>query len=355
MLAAGAAEAGEHVVGDVMAALHRDLLDRVGHIAHRDRDEAFGHGFRCGPFTRRDANLVCERVETAAHGGQHACLVADALGMQTVFIHSLAGVLSAYGMGLADQSAMREQAVEERLADAVLPALAERLGVLGGAARAQLHAQGVAPERITLVERVHLRYEGTDSALVVLAGDMAGMTAQFEQAYKRRYSFLMPARALIVEAVSVEAIGQSDAPPEQVVATTTPSGEAAPQDTLRMYSAGRWHDTGVYARGALLPGHAVRGPSIIAEDNATTVVEPGWEARVTPYGHLVLQRVEALPERRAIGTTADPVMLEIFNNRSTSRNAWTSAARSSTRTATWWPTRRTCRCIWARWARASRP
>jgi 5-oxoprolinase (ATP-hydrolysing) len=247
-------------------------------------------------------------------GGQHACLVADALGMHTVFIHSLAGVLSAYGMGLADQSAMREQAVEERLVDAVLPALAERLGVLGEAARAQLQAQGVAPARIALVERVHLRYEGTDSALVVLAGDTAGMTAQFEQAYKRRYSFLMPARALIVEAVSVEAIGQSDAPAEQMVATTTPGDEAAPQDTVRMYSAGRWHDTGVYARGALQPGHAVHGPAIIAEDNATTVVEPGWEARVTPYGHLVLQRVEALPERRAIGTTADPVMLEIFNN-----------------------------------------
>jgi 5-oxoprolinase (ATP-hydrolysing) len=247
-------------------------------------------------------------------GGQHACLVADALGMQTVFIHSLAGVLSAYGMGLADQSAMREQAVEERLGDAVLPSLAARLGVLGEAARAQLLAQGVAPARITLVERVHLRYEGTDSALVVLAGDMAAMTAQFEQAYKRRYSFLMPARALIVEAVSVEAIGQSDAPPEQVVATTTPVGDAAPQDSVRMYSAGRWHDTGVYARAALQPGHAVRGPAIIAEDNATTVIEPGWEARVTPFNHLVMQRVEALPERRAIGTTADPVMLEIFNN-----------------------------------------
>ena len=247
-------------------------------------------------------------------GGQHACLVADALGMQTVFIHSLAGVLSAYGMGLADQSAMREQAVEERLGDAVLPSLAARLGVLGEAARAQLLAQGVAPARITLVERVHLRYEGTDSALVVLAGDMAAMTAQFEQAYKRRYSFLMPARALIVEAVSVEAIGQSDAPPEQVVTSATPVGEAVPQDSVRMYSAGRWHDTSVYARAALQPGHAVRGPAIIAEDNATTVIEPGWEARVTPFNHLVLQRVEALPERRAIGTTADPVMLEIFNN-----------------------------------------
>ncbi|MEW7847242.1 hydantoinase B/oxoprolinase family protein [Massilia aurea] len=247
-------------------------------------------------------------------GGQHACLVADALGMKTVFIHSLAGVLSAYGMGLADQSAMREQAVEERLSDTVLPGLAERLGVLGEAARGQLLAQGVAPGRIALVERVHLRYEGTDSALVVLAGDMAAMSAQFEQAYKRRYSFLMPSRALIVEAVSVEAIGQSDAPAEQPVAAPAPLDQPGPQETVRMYSASRWHDTGVFARAALQPGHAVRGPAIIAEDNATTVVEPGWEARVTPYNHLVLQRVEALPERRAIGTTADPVMLEIFNN-----------------------------------------
>jgi len=247
-------------------------------------------------------------------GGQHACLVADALGMKTVFIHSLAGVLSAYGMGLADQSAMREQAVEERLSDAVLPALIQRLGVLGEAARGQLLAQGVAPDRIALVERVHLRYEGTDSALVVLAGDMAAMSAQFEQAYKRRYSFLMPSRALIVEAVSVEAIGQSDAPAEQAVAAPAPLDQPGPQETVRMYSASRWHDTGVFARAALQPGHAVRGPAIIAEDNATTVVEPGWEARVTPYNHLVLQRVDALPERRAIGTTADPVMLEIFNN-----------------------------------------
>jgi len=247
-------------------------------------------------------------------GGQHACLVADALGMKTVFIHSLAGVLSAYGMGLADQSAMREQAVEEKLSSSGLAALAGRLAGLGAAARTQLLEQGVARDRIELVERVHLRYEGTDSALVVLHADLAGMQAQFEQAYKRRYSFLMPARALIVEAVSVEAIGRSDAPPEQPVAGAAPDAPPAPQETVRMYSGAGWHDTGVYARRALAPGHVVRGPAIVAEDNATTVVEPGWRATVTPYNHLVLERVDALPERRAIGTTADPVMLEIFNN-----------------------------------------
>ena len=247
-------------------------------------------------------------------GGQHACLVADALGMKTVFIHSLAGVLSAYGMGLADQTAMREQAVEEKLSDSALDALAARLSALGDSARGQLLHQGVEPGRIALVERVHLRYEGTDSALVVQFDDVASMQAQFEQAYKRRYSFLMPSRALIVEAVSVEAIGQSDAPPEQPANAMTADAAPAPQETVRMYSGAQWHDTGIYARRTLQPGHVVRGPAIIAEDNATTIVEPGWQAQVTSYNHLVLQRVEALPERRAIGTTADPVMLEIFNN-----------------------------------------
>lgn len=247
-------------------------------------------------------------------GGQHACLVADALGMKTVFIHSLAGVLSAYGMGLADQTAMREQAVEEKLSDAALDALAARLSALGESARGQLLHQGVEPGRIALVERVHLRYEGTDSALVVQFDDVATMQAQFEQAYKRRYSFLMPSRALIVEAVSVEAIGQSDAPPEQPANAMTADAGPAPQETVRMYSGAQWHDTGIYARRTLQTGHVVRGPAIIAEDNATTIVEPGWQAQVTSYNHLVLQRVEALPERRAIGTTADPVMLEIFNN-----------------------------------------
>lgn len=247
-------------------------------------------------------------------GGQHACLVADALGMKTVFIHSLAGVLSAYGMGLADQTAMREQAVEEKLSDAALDALAARLSALGDSARGQMLHQGVEPGRIALVERVHLRYEGTDSALVVQFDDVASMQAQFEQAYKRRYSFLMPSRALIVEAVSVEAIGQSDAPPEQPANAMTADAAPAPQETVRMYSGAQWHDTGIYARRTLQPGHVVRGPAIIAEDNATTIVEPGWQAQVTSYNHLVLQRVEALPERRAIGTTADPVMLEIFNN-----------------------------------------
>ncbi len=247
-------------------------------------------------------------------GGQHACQVADALGMKTVFIHGLAGVLSAYGMGLADQSAMREQAVEERLIGAASSALNTRLESLAAAAVADLRAQGVGDERIDVVKRVHLRYEGTDSALVVDFADTAAMQAAFESAYKRRFSFLMPARALIVEAVSVEALGRSEAPPETIVAQAERDCELAAFATVPMFGAGEWQNTGVYRRADLRPGDLIPGPAIVAEDNATTVVESGWQAEVTPYNHLVLKRVQALPERRAIGTTADPVMLEIFNN-----------------------------------------
>ena len=243
-------------------------------------------------------------------GGQHACLVADALGMSTVFIHRLAGVMSAYGMGLADQSAMRERAIEARLGADFGAALAE----LGAQAQDDLLKQGVAPERISLLRRVHLRYDGTDSALVVLFDSVEGMQAQFEAAYKKRFSFLMPARALIVEAISVEAVGVSDAP--QVAATewAERDGPLAPSDTVAMYCAGQWRDSGLYAFDGLRAGDAIDGPAMITDANATTVIEPGWRAQVCAHGHLVLRRVQALPARQAIGTRADPVMLEIFNN-----------------------------------------
>jgi 5-oxoprolinase (ATP-hydrolysing) len=247
-------------------------------------------------------------------GGQHACLVADALGMKTVFIHSLAGVMSAYGMGLADQSVMREAAVEERLLAESEAALEARLHTLGEQARAELQRQGVAGERITLLCRVHLRYEGTDSALIVRFDTASRMQAQFEAAYKKRFSFLMPSKALIVEAVSVEAVGRSDAPAELVTPAPRRVSGLTPQAVVQMYSGGQWRNTKLYQRSATRIGDIIKGPSIIAEANATTVVEPGWQAEVTPQDHLVLTRVEALPQRRAIGTTADPVMLEIFNN-----------------------------------------
>ncbi|USX11790.1 hydantoinase B/oxoprolinase family protein [Oxalobacteraceae bacterium OTU3CAMAD1] len=247
-------------------------------------------------------------------GGQHACLVADALGMKTVFVHSLAGVMSAYGMGLADQTAMREAAVEARLTEQLQPELVDRLDALGELACDDLYDQGVADDRIALIRRVHLRYEGTDSALIVLFDTQHSMKSQFEAAYRKRYSFLMEAKALIVEAVSVEAVGKSDAPVENVEPAPRRVSGLMPDAVVPMYSGGRWRQTSLYHRSATRIGDIVKGPAIIAEANATTIVEPGWQAEVSPHDHLVLRRVAALPERRAIGTSADPVMLEIFNN-----------------------------------------
>jgi 5-oxoprolinase (ATP-hydrolysing) len=244
-------------------------------------------------------------------GGQHACLVADELGMTQVYIHPLAGVLSAYGMGLAQVRALREEAVERRLEDAQAE-LAERTDRLGEQCARELEAQGSAVERIE--KRVHLKYEGTDSPLAVPLGTPQAMRADFERLYRTRFSFLMPGRALIAEAVSVEAVGKSDAPEEGVPVDGKGRAPARPVEHADMTSGGERHRSPVFLRDDLVPGQRVPGPAIIAERNATTVVEPGWEAEVTALDHLVLRRVAPRAARYAAGTHADPVMLEVFNN-----------------------------------------
>lgn len=245
-------------------------------------------------------------------GGQHACRVADALGMDRVFAHPLAGVLSAYGMGLADQSVMREAAVELRLGDA-LATVGQRLEALADEAEGELRRQGVSGGELRTHRRVHVRYEGTDSALVVPFGSAVEIQSAFEAAYRQRFAFLMKERALVVEAVSVEAVGAGDAPAENPQATQAPATMPA-AETVKLFSGGRWWDAALVVREAAKPGLFVDGPAIIAEKNATTVVEPGWRARVTALDHLVLERVQPREQRRAIGTTVDPVMLEVFNN-----------------------------------------
>jgi 5-oxoprolinase (ATP-hydrolysing) len=247
-------------------------------------------------------------------GGQHACLVADALGMTRVFIHPLAGVLSAYGMGLADVAALREQSLEAGLEDASLPQIAATLDRLAASARDEVRAQGVSPESVRVTKRVHLRYDGTDSALVVAHGARDEMVRSFEAAYRSRYSFLMPDRGLIVEAVSVEAVGGAGAFAETPPDSAPRAGAPRPAATVDMFTAGRRHRTPVFRRETLRPGDRIDGPAIIAEVNATTVVEPGWRAEVTRLDHLVLERTVPRPRTTAIGTSVDPVMLEVFNS-----------------------------------------
>ncbi|WP_051341009.1 hydantoinase B/oxoprolinase family protein [Azospirillum halopraeferens] len=247
-------------------------------------------------------------------GGQHACLVADALGMRTVFIHPHAGVLSAYGIGLADMVAMREKAVEARLGDEVMAGLAKALDRLAEEGRAELLRQGVEEARITVLRKAHLKVEGSDTALTVDFAGREAMEEAFAAAHRRRYGFVMEGKPLVVEAVSVEAVGRTDTAddPDSPVA---PTG-ALPRRlaTLRLWSGGKSHDAPVYDRDALVPGNRVVGPAILKERIATTVVEPGWMAEVTRKGHLVLTRIEAPAARTAVGTAADPVMLEVFNN-----------------------------------------
>jgi 5-oxoprolinase (ATP-hydrolysing) len=247
-------------------------------------------------------------------GGQHACLVADALGMTRVFAHPFAGVLSAYGMGLADQTAMREQAMELALSTGSVGTLDAELNKLAAQAADDLLAQGVTPAQIDVIKRAHLRYDGTDSVIVVAFGDIAGMVAQFESAYKKRYSFLMPDKTMIIEAISVEAIGVSTDREEKTEQLPPRDSALASTETVQLFSGGQWHDTALYLREDMRPGDIVHGPAIIAEKNATNIVEPGWLAEVTPLNHLVMQRYQARTQRKAIGTTADPVMLEVFNN-----------------------------------------
>jgi 5-oxoprolinase (ATP-hydrolysing) len=191
-----------------------------------------------------------------------------------------------------------------------------QLDLLAEDAAADLERQGVPRAAQHVTRHVHLKYAGTDTALIVAWGALSQMRTAFAEAYRQRFSFLMPEKPLIVESVSVEVTGGGDTLLEHPISGTPAASGQLPTAaaTVPMFSARRWHETPLYRRTDMVPGHVVPGPAIIAEANATTVVEPGWEATVTALGHLVLTRVVARPQRRAIGTSADPVMLEVFNN-----------------------------------------
>jgi len=253
-------------------------------------------------------------------GGQHACLVADALGMNRVFIHPLAGVLSAYGMGLANLSAMRERTVELPLDGKASSELSRVFNEMEGDARAELMEQGIENDKIMAPRKVHVRYAGTDTALMVDFADESTMSEAFEEAHRRRFGFVMPDRGLIAEAASVETIGMTET---ETGLLRDPGASTSHQDKIDsvvMTSGGKPYDTPVFDRLSLHPGDTVDGPAILVEETGTTVIEPGWRTEMASDGQLVMTRFEARPERIAIGTGledgkgADPVMLEIFNN-----------------------------------------
>ncbi len=246
-------------------------------------------------------------------GGQHACLVADSLGMTRVLIHPFSSLLSAYGMGLADIRATRQQAIEEPFGGKALAAIKKTGGKLGRDARAEVVGQGVPASKIKVIQRAHVRYAGTDTALVVDAGTPAAMTRSFEKAHKARFGFVDRSKQLVVEAVSVEAIGGGTKFKEKVLKKSR-ARLPDPARRTTFFSASKWHRAAVYTRDQLKPGQKVKGPAILIEPHQTIVVEAGWQAELTAKNHLVLARVVKLKRAHAVGTKADPIMLEVFNN-----------------------------------------
>jgi 5-oxoprolinase (ATP-hydrolysing) len=252
-------------------------------------------------------------------GGQHACLVADALGMESVLIHPLSSLLSAYGMGLADIRSVRQQAIEEPFggkAHVTLKSVALRLA---RETRDEVAGQGVSAGKIAAHVRAHIRYAGTDTPLIVEAGTdktpapLAKLQSAFERAHKGQFGFIDRKKGLVIEAVSVEAVGGGATFAEKGRKTTR-GKLPAPARRTRFFSGGKWHRASVYTRDQLMPGHKVKGPAIVIEPHQTVVIEHGWQAELTAKNHLVLRRVQKLVRTRAIGTKADPVMLEVFNN-----------------------------------------
>jgi 5-oxoprolinase (ATP-hydrolysing) len=277
----------------------------VANMAHAIRQISVQKGHNPADFA-----LVC----FGGAGGQHACLVADELGMETVFIHKLAGVLSAYGVGLADQRVLREQAVETPFTPGALAGLQDIATQLTQQATESLRQQTPAASGLTSAQFFHLRYTGTDSSLPIPLTDHTGMTAAFEAAHRRLFGFITPEKPLIAETVSVEVI----APGETINEAPLPpraAGTLQPIDTVNIFFAGAFHDAPIFDRDALLAGDAILGPALIREANATTVIDPGWQAEVTKLDHVVLRRVTPRVNAQTIDASKpDPVLLELFNN-----------------------------------------
>lgn len=249
-------------------------------------------------------------------GGQHACLVADALGIECILIHPFSGLLSAYGIGLAGLFATRQQALVRPLDNAAVPTIDALIDRLAEQARQELRRQDVPAEAIDWRPILHLRYEGTDTTLPVPYSDRVPQTARrvFEEAHRAQFGFIYDDKPVIVEAVGIEAKDTRNRGADE---PDRPLSDAPPvaADKRPVFSGGRWHQAGIFRRDDLTPGQSVDGPALIIEPNQTIVVEPGWRAEINAKDHVIMRRFEVKQRQQAIGTKqADPILLEVFNN-----------------------------------------
>ncbi|WP_026479515.1 hydantoinase B/oxoprolinase family protein [Ahrensia sp. 13_GOM-1096m] len=245
-------------------------------------------------------------------GGQHACAVASVLGMKTVVIHPFSGILSAYGMGLANIKASRQHSVEQTLGTAMLSDLELTIEALEKSTKQELFEQGIKEADADVTVSVHLKYQGTDSTIEVKFDAVETMRQQFENIHKEQFGFTMPDTDLVVELVEVESNGGGANNLEK----PQKASEGTPEciETTEFYSGGKWQTANVYKRALLKPGHRIVGPAIIIEDIGTIIVEPGWRASLNSFSHIIMEQDEHVHQEESLSTKADPIMLEVFNN-----------------------------------------
>ena len=250
-------------------------------------------------------------------GGQHACRVADALGMKKIILHPMAGVLSAYGMGLADFRSLHQHSVEAPLDQSLIDSLRPTINKLIEQGQQEIATQGIKPEAISGITRALIKYQDTDSSLSVVLGNAAETQAHFEEAHRQRYGFIVPEKGLIIESLSIEVIGEGHNENESLnplFNQDISSQNLKAVGSSEIFTGITSHTAPIYQRDDMLPGNTVSGPAIILESTGTNIIEAGWQATLSNIGNLELERVIPLPKGTAIGTDVDPIMLEVFNN-----------------------------------------
>ncbi len=248
-------------------------------------------------------------------GGQHACQVADALGIRSVLIHPLASLLSAYGMGIADLRCLRQSAVEAPLTDEWLQDCGQRFAALEQQARLELGDRHGPAADVGCLRRLRVKAGDSDTSLTVEWTNSSTLTelrGAFAAAHRLHFGFSAADATLIVESIELEAVA-SIAKPEEPTQTCTAHTPAV-ADHREIWFADAWHRTPVFERERLSPGAVIAGPALIVETNATTVLEPGWQATVNAHRHLLLQRPRPAANHEQLDADCDPVMLEVFNN-----------------------------------------
>ena len=245
-------------------------------------------------------------------GGQHACLVADSLGIKQIHLHQYAGVLSAYGIGLADSKTINDLAIESTLNDEIISSLSSGFNELKSDGKKELISQNLNEELFDYFNRVFLRYNGSDSSLAVRFDDYKAMKSSFESTHKARFGFISPEKSLIVESIQVEVSCRSDQfDTEEIQIQTLKTKTLATND---VFIGGEIQKTIFYNRSDIAPNDLISGPAVIIESTSTIVIEPGWQGSLNDKNDLILERSEKIKRASAIGTNVDPVMLEIFNN-----------------------------------------